>query len=90
MNQIPAMHELKTHVAQFNEVVAGRKTGEIRLNDRDFKLGDNVCLREYDPITEREGSRYVLVKITHILPLADWVPSANDFVLLSFHIYEIN
>lgn len=41
------VHELKTWVAQFKAVVDGRKTFEVRRNDRDYKEGDIVLLREY-------------------------------------------
>lgn len=39
-------HELKTDPAVFESVVAGLKTHEIRFNDRDFQVGDNLILRE--------------------------------------------
>ncbi len=38
--------ELKTDSAVFVDVVEGRKLFEIRLNDRDFKIGDDLVLRE--------------------------------------------
>lgn len=39
-------HELKTDPEVFAAVMAGRKTHEIRLNDRGFTVGDELLLRE--------------------------------------------
>lgn len=41
-----AIHELKTDSEVFQAVVEGRKTFEIRFNDRDFKVGDELVLLE--------------------------------------------
>ena len=44
-------HNLKSHPEFFREVISGAKTFEIRLNDRDYKVGDVLWLREYrEPI----------------------------------------
>lgn len=42
-------HDLKIFPRYFEEVVNGSKRFEIRKNDRDFKVGDEVLLREYNP-----------------------------------------
>jgi hypothetical protein len=39
-------HELKTDPAVFEAVMSGAKTHEIRLNDRNFDVGDVLLLRE--------------------------------------------
>ena len=41
-----AIHKLKTDPEVFKAVVEGRKTFEIRFNDRDFKVGDELVLLE--------------------------------------------
>jgi hypothetical protein len=41
------IHELKTIKPFFNQVYIGMKTFEVRKNDRDFKIGDVLHLKEY-------------------------------------------
>jgi hypothetical protein len=41
-------HHLKTHPAPFADVEAGRKTFEIRKDDRGYKVGDTLVLEEWD------------------------------------------
>jgi ASC-1-like (ASCH) protein len=42
------VHELKTWKPYFQMVRDGDKQFELRKNDRDFKAGDGLVLREYD------------------------------------------
>lgn len=41
-------HDLKIAPAYFKAVIEGRKTFEIRKDDRGFQAGDTVTLLEYD------------------------------------------
>lgn len=56
-------HELKTWPQHFAGITACKKDFEIRYNDRDFKLGDELVLREWcptvDDYTGREEIRFV-------------------------------
>ena len=42
-------HKLKIYPSAFKKIVAGTKTCEFRKNDRDFDLGDELELQEFDP-----------------------------------------
>lgn len=42
------VHELKVDKQFFHDIEIGRKTFEVRLNDRNFKVGDGVSLKEWD------------------------------------------
>lgn len=41
------IHELKILPTYFNAKNEGAKSWELRVNDRDFKIGDSMRLREY-------------------------------------------
>jgi hypothetical protein len=42
----PVVHELKTLAHYFNDVESRKKNFEVRLNDRDYQVGDILYLRE--------------------------------------------
>ena len=61
-------HNLKTWPSVFQAVWDGAKTAEFRRNDRDFAVGDNLLLKEFEPgqITEgRYTGREILASVTH-------------------------
>lgn len=58
-------HDLKILPQYFNEVISGNKRFEIRKNDRDFKEGDNVKLREFNGV-DYTGN-YIKAKIGYVL-----------------------
>ena len=43
------VHELKILPEYYKAQKAGKKNFEIRKNDRDYKVGDKLVLKEYDP-----------------------------------------
>lgn len=43
------VHNLKVWPEFFDEIMAGNKTFEIRYNDRDYRVGDLLVLREFQP-----------------------------------------
>lgn len=43
------IHELKTWTEYFQAIVSGEKTFEIRENDRGFRVGDTLILRQWTP-----------------------------------------
>ncbi len=57
---------LKTWPSYYKEIKENRKTFEMRLDDRDFKIGDLIVLEEYDLDLGYSG-RSIIKEITHIL-----------------------
>ena len=52
------IHELKIQSEYFVAVNNKTKTFEIRKNDRDFKVGDKILLREIDSCGKYTGRMY--------------------------------
>lgn len=78
-------HELKTVNPHFTDVWEGRKTFEIRKNDRDFKIGDSLILKEYDPSTDSYSGRKITCQITHILQGGEYGIDP-DYCILSINV----
>lgn len=49
-------HELKTWPKPFAAIRSGEKSYEIREDDREFKVGDSLLLKEHDPHERCGGS----------------------------------
>jgi hypothetical protein len=52
-------HELKCQPQFFQAAWAGAKPFEIRKNDRKFSVHDEVCLQEYDLVTDTYSGREI-------------------------------
>ncbi|WP_197539951.1 DUF3850 domain-containing protein [Acetobacter pasteurianus] len=73
-------HELKIERDHFDKIMSGEKTCEIRLNDRDYKVGDILHLRAI----RKDGSYWGIVcdrGISHVLK--DFEGLAEGYVALS-------
>ena len=61
------VHELKTWEEYFRLVESGDKPFELRKNDRNFQVGHELLLREYNHNTQTYTGRNLHRKITYIL-----------------------
>lgn len=60
------IHELKSWPNFFEEIAAGRKVHELRINDRNYKVGDILCLKEYDDKSKVYSGKKINVEVTYI------------------------
>lgn len=65
-------HELKVWPEYYKALMSDLKQFELRKNDRDFKVGDELLLREYDPQTAtytgkslRRWIHYIVKDVPH-------------------------
>lgn len=63
------IHKLKTLPEYFQKTIDGKKPFEVRLNDRDYKVGDTVVLQEWE--NGKYSGRAISGNIGYIL---------NDFI----------
>lgn len=59
------VHELKIYPNYFRDVETGRKTFEVRKNDRPYREGDYVALNEYE--NGKYTGRFILAQIVYML-----------------------
>ena len=62
------VHNLKLAPQYFDDVYEGKKTFECRINDRNFEVGDELILYEFNPVTKCFLGRVFCVRVTYILP----------------------
>lgn len=75
-------HELKILPEYFRAVTNREKQFELRKDDRDFKVGDLVILKEWDG-TEYTGRRAMLL-ITYILRNCEEYGLKEGYCIIGF------
>lgn len=84
------VHDLKVYPQFWEAVKNGSKPFEVRRNDRNFKVGDVVRLRHYDPksgVIDR--SNEVCYPISYILHHEDFpIGVPVGFVVLGFGVLQ--
>lgn len=72
----PVEHELKIWPSQFAALLSLDKLHEVRRFDRDFRIGDYLRLREFEPEAERYTGREVRA-------IVSWITEPGTFGLPS-------
>ena len=80
-------HELKTWPLYFNAVWRGEKTFEVRENDRDFSIDDDLLLREWDPHLQDYTGRTIDAMVTYICRLPNPI---RDYVGMQIEVLAIH
>ena len=66
-------HELKTLPEHYDAIERSDKTCELRLNDRNYQVGDTLHLRRYEPLIPGYTGPSLRVLVTHILSGGVWL-----------------
>jgi hypothetical protein len=64
------VHHLKIYPEFFQAILDGKKSFEIRKNDRDYQIGDRLYLFEFDPATGQNTNRLIEREVTYITDFA--------------------
>lgn len=68
------VHELKSWAKFFVPMWLGQKLFDIRVNDRDYQLGDHLILKEYYPDEQKYTGRVIEARVIYITDAPE-----NDF-----------
>ena len=84
----PVTHELKADTYCYQETKSGLKSFEVRKNDRQFRVGDILLLREWDDKKRTYTGDTCRLKITYILtPKVKGrkfqIPMQDDYVVMA-------
>ena len=77
-------HILKTFDPYYYEIENGEKNFELRKNDRDYKVGDILILKQFSLITGFSGL-FQKRKIKYILKDAEEFGLKKGYVILGLH-----
>ena len=78
-----ATHFLKTINPFFQQLWDGKKTFEIRFNDRNYQIDDVLVLQEYYSEERLFTGREIKVKVPYILSECIYLP--YKYVCMSIH-----
>lgn len=79
-------HRLKCDAVHFWSVYGRVKTAELRKNDRNFAVGDEIYLCEYDSRTNVFSGQWAGFVITHVYAGS---PLSDGYVMLSLRPFGV-
>jgi hypothetical protein len=91
---VTAVHDVKSWPEFFSPIIAGVRSHELRVNDRNYAVDDLLRLHEWDPKIEDYTGRTAVVRITsitsHAIPCAaSALALADDHCILSIRMVEL-
>lgn len=81
---ITMIHTIKCAPKYFQQIKLNAKTFECRKNDRDYKEGDKIILKEYDKGYTAEEP--ILILITSVLHDFEFRGVSEGYIILSISI----
>ncbi len=76
------IHELKTWPRFFQASKIGLKNFEYRLNDRDFNVGDELVLKEWNPVAQEYTGDQLQFKIAQVWNSLPGMPCDHVILML--------
>lgn len=76
-------HDLKILPKYFEAVKTGKKKFELRKNDRDYKVGDEIHLEEWEPAGGYTG-RDIVKEITYVLKNCEEFGLKNGYCIIGW------
>lgn len=80
-------HELKCWPVYFQAILGGAKTFDVRQgNDRQYKVGDEIMLSEWDPEASKYTGAWLTRYVTYVmhgppfLPADVWVLGLRNYL----------
>ena len=65
-DKVPTTHVVKSWSWLFDAIARGEKTHDLRINDRDYAVGDFLELHRYNPAMGRFTGEVCTVTVTYI------------------------
>ena len=81
-------HTIKIWPNHFANVVSGKKRAELRLNDRNYQVGDTVLLDEWSPTRSTWTGSECKVVITHVIT-GDVIGLMPEYCVFSFNVERV-
>lgn len=78
-----ATHELKSWSAEFQRMKKGEKCYELRKNDRNFQVGDELILLEFDYTTQNFTGDKLKATVKSIMESKNPFHDLDDYVIMS-------
>lgn len=60
-------HEIRCWPEYYEALLSHIKEFEVRINDRDYQVGDTLLIKEWNAKTQKYTNRLLIRKITYIL-----------------------
>jgi len=86
---VSATHEVKSWPKFFEPILRGVRTHELRVNDRNYQVGDWMLLREYDPEISQYTGRDTFVAITSVTSAGEPCAVSADALHPSYCILSV-
>jgi len=66
------VHDLKIYPEFWEDIATGKKTFEVRKNDRDYHVGDILLMRKFDPAKNNylNFNEVMVCDVTYVVDLA--------------------